>query len=75
MGCAAGGASAGDIASSTGARHMSYGAPMYGSPNAGGYQQTPPQSSYVPLAPVEEASPVHQLAYQEGLGNRGIRWM
>ncbi|KAJ5260102.1 hypothetical protein N7505_009483 [Penicillium chrysogenum] len=36
-------------------QHMSYGAPMYGSPNAGGYQQTPPQSSYVPLAPVEEA--------------------
>ncbi|KAJ5471178.1 hypothetical protein N7530_008535 [Penicillium desertorum] len=36
-------------------QHMSYGAPMYGSPNAGAYQQTPPQSSYVPLAPVEEA--------------------
>ncbi|KAJ6177903.1 hypothetical protein N7519_008364 [Penicillium mononematosum] len=36
-------------------QHMSYGAPMYGSPNAGGYQQTPPHSSYVPLAPVEEA--------------------
>ncbi|CAI7665358.1 unnamed protein product [Penicillium glandicola] len=36
-------------------QQMSYGAPMYGSPNAGGYQPTPPQSSYVPLAPVEEA--------------------
>ncbi|KAJ5822684.1 hypothetical protein N7447_005024 [Penicillium robsamsonii] len=36
-------------------QHMSYGAPMYGSPNAGGYQPTPPQSSYIPLAPVEEA--------------------
>ncbi|KAJ5139367.1 uncharacterized protein N7515_004215 [Penicillium bovifimosum] len=35
---------------------MSYGASMYGSPNASGYQPTPPQSSsYVPLAPVEEA--------------------
>ncbi|KAJ5972887.1 uncharacterized protein N7479_002805 [Penicillium vulpinum] len=36
-------------------QQMSYGAPTYGSPNAGGYQPTPPQSSYVPLAPVEEA--------------------
>lgn len=36
-------------------QQMSYGAPVYGSPNAGGYQPTPPQSSYVPLAPVEEA--------------------
>ncbi|OQE34890.1 hypothetical protein PENCOP_c015G06065 [Penicillium coprophilum] len=36
-------------------QQMSYGAPMYGSPNAGGYQATPPQSSYIPLAPVEEA--------------------
>ncbi|KAJ5933049.1 hypothetical protein N7516_007538 [Penicillium verrucosum] len=36
-------------------QQMSYGAPVYGSPNAGGYQATPPQSSYVPLAPVEEA--------------------
>jgi hypothetical protein len=36
--------------------HMSYGGPIYGSPNASGagYQPTPP-SSYVPLAPVEEA--------------------
>ncbi|KAJ5545516.1 hypothetical protein N7461_007820 [Penicillium sp. DV-2018c] len=35
---------------------MSYGAPMFGSPNASGYQPSPPQSSsYVPLAPVEEA--------------------
>ncbi|KAJ6076917.1 hypothetical protein N7499_008898 [Penicillium canescens] len=29
--------------------------PVYGSPNMSGYQPTPPQSSYVPLAPVEEA--------------------
>ncbi|KAJ5757367.1 uncharacterized protein N7511_006061 [Penicillium nucicola] len=29
--------------------------PIYGSPNTSGYQPTPPQSSYVPLAPVEEA--------------------
>jgi hypothetical protein len=37
-------------------QQMSYGASMYGSPNASGYQPTPPQSSsYVPLAPVEEA--------------------
>ncbi|KAJ5598539.1 hypothetical protein N7537_008623 [Penicillium hordei] len=36
-------------------QQMSYGAPVYGSPNVGGYQPTPPQSSYVPLAPVEEA--------------------
>ncbi|KGO67346.1 COPII coat assembly protein, Sec16 [Penicillium expansum] len=36
-------------------QQMSYGAPVYGSPNATGYQATPPQSSYVPLAPVEEA--------------------
>ncbi|KAJ5375593.1 hypothetical protein N7517_007599 [Penicillium concentricum] len=36
-------------------QQMSYGAPMYGSPNAGGYQPTPPHSSYIPLAPVEEA--------------------
>ncbi|CAG8022939.1 unnamed protein product [Penicillium salamii] len=37
--------------------HMSYGGPIYGSPNASGsgYQPTPPSSSYVPLAPVEEA--------------------
>jgi hypothetical protein len=36
---------------------MSYGGPIYGSPNASaaGYQQTPPSSSYIPLAPVEEA--------------------
>ncbi|KAJ5333410.1 uncharacterized protein N7506_007193 [Penicillium brevicompactum] len=38
---------------------MSYGGPIYGSPNASGagagYQPTPPSSSYVPLAPVEEA--------------------
>ncbi|CAG8296949.1 unnamed protein product [Penicillium nalgiovense] len=46
-------------------QHMSYAAPMYGSPNAGGYQQTPPQSSYVPLAPVEEAlSPAEPPAAQ-----------
>ncbi|KXG50417.1 uncharacterized protein PGRI_069080 [Penicillium griseofulvum] len=36
-------------------QQMSYGGPIYGSPNAGGYQPTPPQSSYVPLAPVKEA--------------------
>ncbi|KAJ5173748.1 uncharacterized protein N7500_001679 [Penicillium coprophilum] len=36
-------------------QQMSYGPPIYGSPNAGGYQATPPQSSYIPLAPVEEA--------------------
>lgn len=36
---------------------MSYGGPIYGSPNASGagYQPTPPSSSYMPLAPVEEA--------------------
>jgi hypothetical protein len=36
---------------------MSYGGPIYGSPNASGagYQPTPPSSSYVPLAPVKEA--------------------
>lgn len=28
--------------------------PFYGSPGASGYQSTPPQTSYVPLAPVEE---------------------
>ncbi|KAI3187879.1 hypothetical protein DTO027I6_9172 [Penicillium roqueforti] len=37
-------------------QQMSYGAPGYGSPSAGGYQPTPPQSSYIPLAPVEEAT-------------------
>lgn len=36
-------------------QQMSYGGPMYGSPSASGYQPTPPQSAYVPLAPVEEA--------------------
>ncbi|KAJ5441576.1 hypothetical protein N7491_003982 [Penicillium cf. griseofulvum] len=36
-------------------QQISYGGPIYGSPNAGGYQPTPPQSSYVPLAPVKEA--------------------
>ncbi|KAJ6150966.1 hypothetical protein N7470_007560 [Penicillium chermesinum] len=29
-------------------------APSYGSPGLGGYQPTPPQSSYMPLAPVKE---------------------
>ena len=29
---------------------------MYGSPGVPGYQPTPPQSSYMPLAPVEETS-------------------
>ncbi|KAJ5109892.1 hypothetical protein N7532_002537 [Penicillium argentinense] len=32
------------------------GVPMYGSPGSTGYQPTPSQSSYVPLAPVEETS-------------------
>ncbi|KAJ5242136.1 uncharacterized protein N7469_000463 [Penicillium citrinum] len=32
------------------------GASMYGSPGVPGYQPTPPQSSYMPLAPVEETS-------------------
>ncbi|KAJ5778874.1 hypothetical protein N7457_006594 [Penicillium paradoxum] len=36
-------------------QQMSFVAPVYGSPNAPAYQPTPPQSSYVPLAPVEEA--------------------
>ncbi|CAL5868566.1 uncharacterized protein PFLUO_LOCUS2793 [Penicillium psychrofluorescens] len=35
--------------------HMYQGAPMYGSsPSIPGYQSTPPQTSYMPLAPVEE---------------------
>jgi hypothetical protein len=48
--------------------------PGFGSPNVSGYQPTPPQSSYVPLAPVEEAlspaeavpatQPVNGLFYQ-----------
>ncbi|KAJ5570184.1 uncharacterized protein N7459_009614 [Penicillium hispanicum] len=36
--------------------HMFPGEPMYGSPGITGYQATPPQSSYIPLAPVEEDS-------------------
>ncbi|EAW08730.1 COPII coat assembly protein SEC16 [Aspergillus clavatus NRRL 1] len=32
------------------------GMPTYGSPSAAGYQSTPPQTSYMPLAPVEEDS-------------------
>lgn len=33
---------------------MYHGGPFYNSPSATGYQSTPPQSSHVPLAPVEE---------------------
>lgn len=33
---------------------MYHGGPLYNSPAAAGYQSTPPQSSYMPLAPVEE---------------------
>ncbi|KAJ5180188.1 hypothetical protein N7492_003398 [Penicillium capsulatum] len=57
--------------------HMFHGAAMYGSPGTGGYQPTPPQSSYMPLAPVEEdasqspvgtalpaGAPVNGLFYQ-----------
>lgn len=57
---------------------MFQGATMYGSPGiGGGYQPTPPQSSYMPLAPVEEdasqspadaapptGAPVNGLFYQ-----------
>ncbi|KAE8369100.1 Sec23-binding domain of Sec16-domain-containing protein [Aspergillus caelatus] len=32
------------------------GGPLYGSPSAAGYQSTPPQASYMPLAPVVEDS-------------------
>ncbi|KAE8383173.1 Sec23-binding domain of Sec16-domain-containing protein [Aspergillus bertholletiae] len=32
------------------------GGPLYGSPSAAGYQYTPPQTSYMPLAPVVEDS-------------------
>jgi COPII coat assembly protein SEC16 len=39
--------------------HPFQGAPMYGSPGATGYQPTPPQSSYMPLAPVEEDASTH----------------
>lgn len=39
--------------------HAFQGAPMYGSPGAAGYQPTPPQPSYVPLAPVEEDASTH----------------
>ena len=34
-----------------------HGGPMYGSPSAAGYQPTAPQSTYMPLAPVEEDRP------------------
>ncbi|RJE26130.1 hypothetical protein PHISCL_01573 [Aspergillus sclerotialis] len=33
---------------------MYHGGSLYNSPSAAGYQSTPPQSSYMPLAPVEE---------------------
>ncbi|KAH2920011.1 vesicle coat component [Aspergillus fumigatus] len=36
--------------------NMFHGMPMYGSPPVAGYQSTPPQSSYMPLAPVAEDS-------------------
>jgi hypothetical protein len=36
--------------------NMYHGMPMYGSPPVAGYQSTPPQSSYMPLAPVAEDS-------------------
>ncbi|KAF4168392.1 hypothetical protein CNMCM6936_002487 [Aspergillus lentulus] len=36
--------------------NMHHGMPMYGSPPVAGYQSTPPQSSYMPLAPVAEDS-------------------
>jgi hypothetical protein len=36
--------------------NMYQGGPLYGSPSAFGYQSTPPQTSYMPLAPVEEDS-------------------
>lgn len=39
--------------------HMFQNPPMYGSPGAAGYQSTPPQSSYMPLAPVEEDASIH----------------
>ncbi|KAB8270270.1 Sec23-binding domain of Sec16-domain-containing protein [Aspergillus minisclerotigenes] len=35
---------------------MYQGGPLYGSPSAAGYQSTPPQASYMPLAPVVEDS-------------------
>ncbi|KAF7597333.1 vesicle coat component [Aspergillus hancockii] len=36
--------------------NMYQGGPLYGSPSTFGYQSTPPQTSYMPLAPVEEDS-------------------
>ncbi|RHZ73360.1 vesicle coat component [Aspergillus turcosus] len=36
--------------------NMYHGMPLYGSPPVAGYQSTPPQSSYMPLAPVAEDS-------------------
>jgi hypothetical protein len=36
--------------------NMYHGMPIYGSPPVAGYQSTPPQSSYMPLAPVAEDS-------------------
>lgn len=39
--------------------YMSQGAPIYGSSGVVGYQPTPPQSSYMPLAPVEEDASIH----------------
>ncbi|KAJ5092407.1 hypothetical protein NUU61_007277 [Penicillium alfredii] len=53
--------------------HIYQGGSLSGSPGIPGYQSTPPQSSYVPLAPVEEdlttqspdkAAPVNGLFYQ-----------
>jgi hypothetical protein len=35
------------------------GGPAYGSPGSTGYQPTPPQASYMPLAPVEEDASIH----------------
>ncbi|KAJ6134113.1 hypothetical protein N7523_000435 [Penicillium sp. IBT 18751x] len=35
------------------------GGPIYGSPGSTGYQPTPPQASYIPLAPVEEDASLH----------------
>lgn len=35
------------------------GGPIYGSPGSTGYQPTPPQASYMPLAPVEEDASLH----------------
>ena len=45
------------------------GAAMYGSPGTAAYQPTPPQSSYMPLAPVEEdlsQSPADAVAPAQG---------